>query len=115
MNNLKKLAALSVVSVVMLSACKPAEKAEPHSAYLFAYFTGNSKADESIHFAVSDDGFNYSALNSNQPVILSEDISRTGGVRDPHICADTMENRIIWWLQIWFATMAGIQTVEWYC
>ena len=70
MNNLKKLAALSVVSVVMLSACKPAEKAEPHSAYLFAYFTGNSKADESIHFAVSDDGFNYSALNSNQPVIL---------------------------------------------
>ena len=85
MNNLKKLAALSVVSVVMLSACKPAEKAEPHSAYLFAYFTGNSKADESIHFAVSDDGFNYSALNSNQPVILSEEISRTGGVRDPHI------------------------------
>ena len=60
------------------NCCEPA-------GYLFAYFTGNDMADESIHFAVSDDGFNYRALNGNRPVIDSREISSTGGVRDPHI------------------------------
>ncbi|MDP4278345.1 MAG: family 43 glycosylhydrolase [Bacteroidota bacterium] len=54
-------------------------------AYLFAYFTGNSNQDESIHFAVSRDGYHYYALNNNQPVLDSRVISSTGGVRDPHI------------------------------
>ncbi len=55
------------------------------SGYLFTYFTGNSVEDESIHFAVSPDGFNYYALNGNEPVLDSKKISSTGGVRDPHI------------------------------
>lgn len=40
--------------------------------------------------AVSPDGYNYYALNGNQPVIDSREISSTGGVRDPHIlrCED---------------------------
>ncbi|SDG97297.1 Glycosyl hydrolases family 43 [Pedobacter terrae] len=54
-------------------------------AYLFTYFTGNSKAEEAIRFAVSTDGYHYKALNNNNPVISSEKISSTGGVRDPHI------------------------------
>ncbi|QEC54449.1 family 43 glycosylhydrolase [Flavisolibacter ginsenosidimutans] len=58
---------------------------QQYSAYLFAYFTGNAKADESIHFAISKDGYNFRALNSNRPVLSSEKISSTGGVRDPHI------------------------------
>ncbi|RYZ54887.1 MAG: beta-xylosidase, partial [Chitinophagaceae bacterium] len=57
----------------------------PFSAYLFTYFTGNSKSEEAIRFAISKDGFTYRALNNNEPVILSENISETGGVRDPHI------------------------------
>jgi arabinoxylan arabinofuranohydrolase len=56
-----------------------------HTHYLFAYFTGNAKPDESIHFAISSDGLNYRALNNNKPVISSPLISSTGGVRDPHI------------------------------
>jgi arabinoxylan arabinofuranohydrolase len=56
-----------------------------YTAYLFAYFTGNSKSEEAIRFALSNDGYNYRALNGNQPVIPSEKISSTGGVRDPHI------------------------------
>ncbi|WP_241739291.1 family 43 glycosylhydrolase [Pontibacter beigongshangensis] len=56
-----------------------------YSAYLFTYFTGNSKEQEAIRFAISTDGYNYRALNSNKPVINSADISSTGGVRDPHI------------------------------
>lgn len=58
---------------------------EGYSAYLFAYFTGNSGDQEAIRFALSDDGYIYKALNKNNPVINSSTISSTGGVRDPHI------------------------------
>lgn len=61
-----------------------AEK-EGFSAYLFAYFTGNSQSQEALRFAISNDGFTYKALNSNNPVLDSKVISSTGGIRDPHI------------------------------
>jgi len=61
----------------------PAEK--DFVGYLFVYFTGGSKEQEQIHFAISKDGYRYFALNGNRPVIPSEKISQTGGVRDPHI------------------------------
>ena len=57
----------------------------PYSAYLFAYFTGNNIEQEAVHYAISADGYNYLALNGNQPVLNSSEISSTGGVRDPHI------------------------------
>ncbi|WP_394365432.1 hypothetical protein, partial [Niabella yanshanensis] len=50
------------------------------SGYLFTYFTGNSKEDEAIRFAISTDGYHFQALNNNQPVIASSAISATGGV-----------------------------------
>lgn len=55
------------------------------TAYLFAYFTGNDIKEESVHFAVSNDGYNFRALNNNQAVIDSKLISSSGGIRDPHI------------------------------
>jgi arabinoxylan arabinofuranohydrolase len=55
------------------------------NAYLFVYFTGNDVKDETVHYAVSPDGYHYSALNNNQPVLDSKKIASTGGVRDPHI------------------------------
>lgn len=61
----------------------PVEK--DYVAYLFAYFTGNAVEEEQVHYAISNDGYNYFALNENKPVIASKDISSTGGVRDPHI------------------------------
>lgn len=66
------------------------QQEKDYVAYLFAYFTGNNVEQEAIHFAVSEDGYNYKALNNNQPVIDSKKISSTGGVRDPHIlrCED---------------------------
>lgn len=54
-------------------------------AYLFTYFTGNHISEESVHYAVSMDGYSYWALNDNKPVLDSKVISSTGGVRDPHI------------------------------
>lgn len=77
---IKKLLLGCVVAATCLQA-----SAGKTDKYLFAYFTGNKVEDESIHFAVSDDGFNWKALNGNRPVIDSKAISLTGGVRDPHI------------------------------
>jgi len=61
------------------------QQADPFTAYLFAYFTGNTGNQEAIRFALSDDGFAYKALNKNNPVLASAAISSTGGIRDPHI------------------------------
>lgn len=61
----------------------PADK--DFAGYLFAYFKGNAQKDEAVCFAISTDGYNYRALNHNEPVMDSKVISSTGGVRDPHI------------------------------
>ena len=55
--------------------------------YLFAYFegTGEAKQREQLRFALSNDGVNWRALNGNRPVISSDTISESGGIRDPHI------------------------------
>lgn len=58
---------------------------EEYTGYLFAYFTGNSSSDENIFFALSNDGYNYKALNGGRPVVKSDSISIKQGVRDPHI------------------------------
>jgi arabinoxylan arabinofuranohydrolase len=59
--------------------------AQKYTGYLFTYFTGNSKASEAIRFAISTDGYNFKALNNNEAILSSQQISSTGGVRDPHI------------------------------
>lgn len=60
----------------------------PHCyAYLFAYFEGQGEGrlQEHLRFAISDDGFSWKALNHNSPIISSDTISLTGGIRDPHM------------------------------
>jgi len=83
---------LSALALARPAAAQPAKAAKtapaaPYSAYLFAYFTGNDnkKQEEAIRFALSLDGYHYTALNGDRPVISSASISETGGVRDPHI------------------------------
>ncbi|MBD0831551.1 family 43 glycosylhydrolase [Aestuariibaculum sediminum] len=70
------------VLFLTLLSCEAEEK---YTTYLFTYFTGNSGDEEAIRYALSSDGYNYYALNGNQPIIDSKVISSTGGVRDPHI------------------------------
>lgn len=81
--NLSKVT-LSVALLLFSNSLAIAQKSK-NTAYLFTYFTGNSGSEESIRFALSNDGYNYKALNRNEPVIDSKKISSTGGVRDPHI------------------------------
>ena len=61
-------------------------KNEKCTKYLFCYFIGNRPEEESVHFALSKDGYNFFALNGNRPVI-----SQTLGkkcCRDPFIFRD---------------------------
>jgi hypothetical protein len=55
---------------------------EGYNSYLFVYFTANH---EDIYYALSNDGFVFKALNGNNPIMKSDTISSTGGLRDPHI------------------------------
>lgn len=71
-----------LTSALLLTGCS---KPENYEGYLFAYFTGNGPGQEAIRFAISTDGYHYRALNDNQPVLDSKQISTSGGVRDPHI------------------------------
>lgn len=71
--------------VLLLTGGAVLAQKQKNTAYLFTYFTGNSGLEESIRFAISNDGYTYRALNNDQPVISSAGIGSTGGVRDPHI------------------------------
>lgn len=51
--------------------------------YLFVYFVGNEPEEERIHFAVSEDGYNFETLNNNEPVIIQTKGKKC--VRDPYI------------------------------
>ncbi|WP_231390041.1 hypothetical protein [Sphingobacterium pedocola] len=73
----------------------PAEK--DYIGYLFTYFKGNDVNEEAVCFAVSLDGYNYLTLNNNQPVLQSNEISSTGGVRDPILSEARMARLFIWW------------------
>lgn len=59
-------------------------------AYLFCYFVGNEKNEQTLHFAVSTDGYKFKALNNNEAVITQT--KGTGCVRDPYILRGPDEN-----------------------
>lgn len=79
----------SIILLILSSFLSISSIAQPLEkdlrAYLFTYFTGGQGGQEAIYYAVSIDGYNYFALNGNNPVLNSADISSTGGVRDPYI------------------------------
>lgn len=59
-------------------------------AYVFCYFVGNEVDEQRIHLAVSTDGYNFKALNNNEPVI--KQTKGTGCVRDPYMLKAVDEN-----------------------
>ena len=62
---------------------KPAT--DNYAGYLFVYFEGGGDKQEHLRFAISEDAQNWYALNGNNPIISSDSISESGGIRDPHI------------------------------
>lgn len=70
-----------------VQAAKQKRQEQPFAGYLFAYFEGggDKNLQEQLRFAVSEDAQNWYALNGNRPIIASDSISESGGIRDPHI------------------------------
>lgn len=53
-----------------------------NDAYLMIYF---SDSDHCLHMAVSMDGYEFTALNDNYPVIAGDTVAEQRGLRDPYI------------------------------
>lgn len=67
---------------VQLNKC---DSAAIKDHYLFAYFTNNTTKGQQVCYAVSKNGLDFTPLNGGRPVIASDSISLSGGVRDPHL------------------------------
>lgn len=52
------------------------------SAYLMVFFTDPT---HDLFMATSPDGYNFTAINDNKPVIAGDSIAEQKGIRDPHI------------------------------
>lgn len=87
---MKRKIIISLLACLSLGAGAKDKKQEPkeeYAGYLFAYFegTGEGRLQEQLRFAVSEDAQNWYALNDGRPVVASDSISTSGGIRDPHI------------------------------
>lgn len=51
-------------------------------AYLLVYFHDET---HSLHLALSSDGYKFTALNDDKPIIDGKEIAEQKGIRDPHI------------------------------
>lgn len=75
-----------LTATATLSSC--CTKEPNYEGYLFAYFEGKVDGrhnQEQLRFAVSQNAVDWKALNNNKPILASDTISQTGGIRDPHI------------------------------
>jgi predicted GH43/DUF377 family glycosyl hydrolase len=84
--NLKSIVIGFVLSVFVLSACVSSSAKTPEekdlAAYLLVYFNDPT---HSLFFALSQDGYSFTAVNDAQPIMAGDTIATQKGIRDPHI------------------------------
>lgn len=85
----KKIFAL-LLSAIMLVTSIPfaaftafAADGDAKDKYLFAYFTGDQPDKQKVRFALSDDGYNYKAIN-NGAAVITQNLG-TKCARDPYL------------------------------
>ncbi len=86
---LKSPSVLLTLLVLLSSACSGHANSRPSvpgeadmQAYLLVYFQDNT---HSLHFALSTDGYTFTALNNGDPIVAGDKVASQKGVRDPHI------------------------------
>ena len=89
------LAVMMVVTAAPFAAFGSSNAISDEVNYLFAYFTGQD--DENVRLAVSEDGYNFEALNGNDAILRNDPstiynvndtisgIAPSGHARDPYI------------------------------
>ena len=75
------IAALSLTAQAQ-NKQKSARKTPKMGAYVMVY---HKDATHSLHMALSYDGYNWTAMNDDQPVVGGDTIAQQHGIRDPHI------------------------------
>lgn len=63
------------------------------SAYLFPHFTETNEDKESVWFAISRDGLNWTDLGSDEPLLYSS--VGTTGIRDPFVLYDEKRKKYV--------------------
>lgn len=72
----------TLACMMALSAITATVRAEgTHVAYLMAYFVGDSVVENRLHLCWSSDGLHWTALNNDNPVVISS--MSTKAIRDP--------------------------------
>ena len=81
------------------------------AAYLMVYFKDSTHG---VHMALSDDGYVFTALNDDKPVMDGREIALQKGIRDPHISRgpDGTFYLVMTDLHI-FAQREGLRDTEW--
>ncbi len=82
-------AIISALICMFISGCSqlnqnrnPIANDKNMEAYLLTYFSDDT---HSLHFALSTDGYTFTAVNNGKPVIDGKTIASQKGIRDPHI------------------------------
>ena len=87
----------------------PSEKGM--GAYLFTYFNDPT---HSLFMAISYDGYTFTAVNGNKPVIAGDSIAEQRGIRDPHIYrAPNGKFYIVMTDLHVFGKQKGLRTTQW--
>ena len=81
---MKKLTIALVLCLLGLGGyiCIKKCNTEKMEAYLMVY---HKDGDHGLHMAISHDGYQFTALNDDKPVIAGDTIAMQKGIRDPHI------------------------------
>lgn len=70
------------LTLVCMAMMIPSIAKKNDTAYLMVY---HKDADHGLHMAVSEDGYTWSALKGDQPILDGDTIAMQHGIRDPHI------------------------------
>jgi predicted GH43/DUF377 family glycosyl hydrolase len=76
------VAALLMAFIFNGCANSSVPKEEDMAAYLLVYFQDPT---HSLHMALSEDGYTFTAVNNGEPVVAGDTIADQKGIRDPHI------------------------------
>ncbi len=88
---------------------QPSEK--DMGAYLFTYFNDPT---HSLFMAISYDGYTFTAVNGNRPVIAGDSIAEQHGIRDPHIYRAPNGKFYIAMTDLHvFGKQKGLRTTQW--
>ena len=88
---------------------QPSEK--DMGAYLFTYFNDPT---HSLFMAISYDGYTFTAVNGNRPVIAGDSIAEQRGIRDPHIYRAPNGKFYIAMTDLHvFGKQKGLRTTQW--